>query len=554
MSRWRSRVVYLVLLPAIAVAAGVLGYYAWLTATQFARLGEQTIAQSTLLIVTDKVDRIEQQIIDADNTVFDIVDPTDPGAVETKWPPLARRITPSVRAVLLLDDTGNVVSYASRADAHGKREFLKVLLEQILPDLELERQRVGRLKHLHQTYGGSNYLISYKAIRHEGRRYYAVAHHDTGYIVREQFPTLFATEEGKLLYNVVDENNRRVYGESLTRAGDYLVARRFPTTLYGWRLQVAPKQAPLLDAQGRSRKLNEVGLIGVAFLVILLGVAFVLYAGEKERRLNALKAEFVANVSHELKTPLSVVRMFGEMLLTKRVRSEEKEQEYLEIICRESERLSSLIENVLDFAALERGKKKFALRDGDLVDVVSRAVETFRYRIEREGTEVQLERVGEIPTVSMDEQAVLLAVINLLDNAVKYGGGSPVTVTIEAAPKEIRVRVRDQGPGIPKEDLKRVFERFYRTRRKELARGSGIGLALVKHIAEAHGGHAWAENAAEGGAIVGFTLSTRRTHKATEPEPAPGGWGDSGARAARGVGGGIAERAKRAERRKAAAE
>jgi two-component system phosphate regulon sensor histidine kinase PhoR len=284
-------------------------------------------------------------------------------------------------------------------------------------------------------------------------------------------------------------------------------------------VQLAPKQAPQLDAQGRSRRMNEVALIAVAFAVILLGVAFVLYAGEKERRLNALKADFVANVSHELKTPLSVVRMFGEMLLTNRVRSEEKRQEYLEIICRESERLSSLIENVLDFAALERGKKKFALREGDLVDVVTRAVETFRYRIEREGTEVQVERPTEIPQVSMDEQAVLLAVINLLDNAVKYGDGSPVTVSVAAGKNEVSVSVRDRGPGIPKEDLKRVFERFYRTRRKELARGSGIGLALVKHIAEAHGGHAWAENAPDGGAIVGFTIAMRRPKRAPIPTP-----------------------------------
>ncbi len=509
---------YLVLLPAIAVAAGILGYYSWLTATQFARLGEQTIAQSTLLIVSDKVDRVEQQIIDADNAVFELADPADPEALERQWRELARRSTPSVKGVLLLDDTGNVLSYAFRGDAAGRREFLKVFLERIVPDLELERQRVGRLKHLHQAYGGTSYLVSYQAKRYRGHRYYAVAYHDTSYIVREQFPTLFATEEGKLLYNVVDENNRRVYGESLARAGDYLVGRRFPTTLYGWRLQVAPKQAPLLDAQGRSRRVNEVALIGVAFVIILLGVAFVLYAADKERRLNALKAEFVANVSHEIKTPLSVVRMFGEMLLTKRVRSEEKEQEYLEIICRESERLSSLIENVLDFAALERGKKKFALHDGDLLEVVTRAIETFRYRIEREGTEVHLERVGEIPMVSMDEQALLLAVINLLDNAVKYGGGTPVSVTVEAKRRAVEVRVRDRGPGIPKEDLRRVFERFYRTKRRQLARGSGIGLALVKHIAEAHGGKAWARNADDGGAVVAFSIPVR-TSKQAASEP-----------------------------------
>ena len=105
-----------------------------------------------------------------------------------------------------------------------------------------------------------------------------------------------------------------------------------------------------------------------------------------------------------------------------------------------------------------------------------------------------MRRIGDVPTMRIDEQAVLLAVINLLDNAVKYGDGTPVDVVIERKRREVQVRVRDHGPGIPREDLKRVFERFYRTRRKELARGSGIGLALVKHIAEAHGGEVTVES------------------------------------------------------------
>ena len=163
MSRWRFRIVYLILIPAIAVAAGILGYYSWLTATQFARLGEQTIAQSTLLIVSDKVDRIEQQLIDADNAVFELVDPAHPERLEEEWPPVAQSISPSVQAVLLLDDTGNVLAYAHEGTAEERRELLKVFLDRIVPDLELERQRVGRLKHLHQSYGGESYLVSYEA-------------------------------------------------------------------------------------------------------------------------------------------------------------------------------------------------------------------------------------------------------------------------------------------------------------------------------------------------------------------------------------------------------
>ncbi|MBZ0115652.1 MAG: HAMP domain-containing histidine kinase, partial [Sandaracinaceae bacterium] len=405
----------------------------------------------------------------------------------------------------------------------ARRDFLKVLTERILPDLELERQSIGQLRHLHRTYAARNYLISYKALRARGRRYYVVAHHDTDYFVNTVFPSLFVSEEGKRRYNVVDEDNRRIYGSSLARAGDYLVARRFPTTLYGWRLQIAPKQAPQLEAQRRSGFVTEVALIALSFAIILLGVGFLVYAAAQETRLNLLRSEFVANVSHELKTPLSVVRMFAEMLLSKRVKSEKKEREYLELILRESERLTALIENVLDFSAIERGKQIYQMREGDLRDVVQRAIDSFRFRLEQGGQEVRLTVADALPPVRFDEQAMLLAVMNLLDNAAKYGKSEgPVEIAIEAGRRHVYVRVRDHGAGIPDGELRRVFERFYRVRRDAGTRGSGIGLSLVKRIVEAHGGKAWAENAAGGGAVVSFSLPIHEASWAADPKRAAG--------------------------------
>jgi two-component system phosphate regulon sensor histidine kinase PhoR len=515
----RRRLFRYVLLPAITVAACVLAYYTWGTAVQFDRLGEQSIAQSTLLLVQEKVDRVERALIDADNAVFHLVDLADPGAVEARWPPLAERVSPSVRAVLVLDDGGAPVAYAARASGEARAEFLKIFTERIQPDLELERQPVGHLKHLHRSYGGTSYLISYLVRQHEGRRYYLALHHDTHYLVREEFPRLFANEEGKRLYNVVDDDNRRVFGPSLARAGDYVVGRRFPTTLYQWRLQVAPKAAPELEARSRSRRTSEVGLIALSFAIIVAGVIFFVYAAEKERRLNELKSEFIANVSHELKTPLSVVRMYAEMLLTGRVRSPEKERQYLEMICRESERLQALIENVLDFAALERGKIRYELREHDVADAVGRAVDALRFRFEQDGTEVRVLREGGPTRALLDEQTFVLAIVNMLDNAVKYGGPGAVDVEVAATAEDVTVRVRDRGPGIPAKDLERVFEQFYRAPGTG-ARGSGIGLSLVRYIAEAHRGRAWAENAQGGGAVVSIAVpaaGSRRARSLTPP-------------------------------------
>lgn len=515
----RQRLLYFVILPAIFAAAGTLGYTTWVAASRFARLGEQTIAENTLLLVREKVEGVERYIIDQDNAAFRMVDPDDPESLERVWRPVASEVTPSIRTLVLLDDTGGVLSLSIRGDDADRLDFLKVLTERMLSEMELAELPRGRLKHLHRSFAGDNYLISYKAVSNARRqRFYIVAQHDLGHIVRQEMPRLFATEEGKSQYNIVGEDNRRVYGPSLANAGDYLVGHRFPTTLYGWRLQVAPKQAPRLEAQRQTKRVTELSLLAVALLVLVLGVGFLLYAAAKERQLNELKGDFIANVSHELKTPLSVVRMFSEMLNTNRVRSEEKRAQYLEIISRESERLSSLIDNVLDFSALERGKQKYELRNGDLGEVIAGAIETFRYRVEREGVEVDLQLHDDLPHVMLDEQAIVLALINLLDNAVKYGERSPVSVTVEPVRDFVQVRVRDHGPGIPQDKEKRIFDRFYRGKRERQTRGSGIGLALVRHIAVAHGGRAWAKNAEDGGAIVGFALPITAVDAAVSSE------------------------------------
>jgi two-component system phosphate regulon sensor histidine kinase PhoR len=504
---WSGRLVYLVLIPAIFVAAGVLGYYSIQSAQHIRQISEQSVLQTTLLLVDEKVDRIEQMVIHADEAVFQLVDPADPHGFEESWPPLAEGLSPSVRALALLDDGGNVLGLQCRCSATEREDFEKTLTEQILPDLALHEAPTGQLRHLHRGYGEVSYLISYRAVRFEGRRVYMVAHHDTGYVVRNVFPTIFVNEERERRWNVVDEENHVVYGPSLSRAGDYLVGRTFPTTFYGWRIQVAPKAAPALREGNETRVVAESALIGLSLAILLLGVGFLLYAATKESRLNALRSEFIANVSHELKTPLSVVRMFSEMLLTERVRDEKKRRQYLETILRESERLSALIENVLDFSAIERGKEAYDFREGDVSELAARAVDTYRSRLEA-GFPITVEIKGEIPQVRFDEQALLLALLNLLDNAVKYGNGTPVEVVVERGRRHVYLRVRDHGPGIPSEHHKRVFERFFRVRGKEHVevRGSGIGLALVKRIAEAHGGKAWVESPEGGCAQVSFSV------------------------------------------------
>jgi two-component system phosphate regulon sensor histidine kinase PhoR len=507
MDEGRFRPAYLILTPAILVAAGILGYYTFRSAREQTRLGAQTIAQSLLSVAQDRVERIERYIVLADAKVFALVDPNDPSTIDTVWLPQAETQTPSVSSVLLIDQDGNVLEWASRLDKKERRNFLRLFRQELVKSLDLDPNEPHQTRHAHESIDGESYLLSYKAYSTlAGQTRYIVAQHDTQYLVDEVFPTMFASDETTPLYDIVDENNQLVFGPDLSEAGVYTVDHRFPTTLYNWRLQVAPRQAALLQAQRHSPLRGEVALPVMSFAIILLSAIFFFYAAERERRLSLLKSELMANVSHELKTPLSVVRMFADMLRSGRVPSEERRLEYLDIICRESERLTSLIDNVLDFSALEGGKGPYRLKRGDIGQAVDRALDAFRYRSEQDGVEIQLERPETLPPVLLDPEAIALAVINLLDNAVKYGGQSPVEIVLTAKRSSVDVAVRDHGPGIPNDALRRVFERFYRGPHTNPTRGSGIGLSLVKHIAQAHGGRAWAKNDPGGGAIVGFSI------------------------------------------------
>jgi two-component system phosphate regulon sensor histidine kinase PhoR len=321
--------------------------------------------------------------------------------------------------------------------------------------------------------------------------------------VKDTLPTLFA-EQSQSKLNVVDEQGRIIYGPPL-RSGEFTVGVRIPTTLYNWRMQVSPAAGEEIAQSVQNRKTLELVFVTLSCVVIVAGAFTILFAAQKERRLNALKTDFVANVSHELKTPLALVRMFGEMLQSGRVASEEKRKEYLDIIVNESERLSSLIENVLDFARVERGRGSYEFAEGDVGVVVARAAQVLKYRAEREHTRFDVQIENQLPECRIDDRALQLAVINLIDNAIKYGrpetdsGSAVVKISAQQQDGNIVIRVQDHGPGIARTERERIFERFVRgtkTADKDgvPVRGSGIGLALVKHIAESHGGTAHVES------------------------------------------------------------
>ncbi|HVW28409.1 MAG TPA: HAMP domain-containing sensor histidine kinase [Polyangiaceae bacterium] len=509
----QERIFTFLLLPAIAVGVLVLTGVSFRTTFQQERLRQQSVVEATLSLANEKAARLDQLIVDQDTVVASETDLANLSNLGRAWLPLAARQTPTVRAVVVLDLASpfhEVAGFASRRPGAEDESFRRLLVNRIFRDLEIGRGTDEQLRHLHKSYDGQSYLISYWQRMHEDRRYLIVAWHDVPRIVHDVLPALYQARDPQSRMNVVDEKGGIIFGPPVG-GGELTVGRPFQTTLYKWRVNVSLLSAEELAASAARRRVLEMALSGLAGLVVVAGMAVVVVAAWRERKLSALKSDFVANVSHELKTPLSLVRMFAELLQSGRVESNEKRVQYLQIILSESERLSALIENVLDFAKVERGQSGYDFSDCVLGDVVARAVEACRIRADREHVELHLETEPGLPIVRADERAIEIAVINLVDNALKYakdGGG--IDVGVRRKGKALEVSVSDRGAGIAPEDRKRIFERFVRGRGTKQVRGSGIGLALVKHIALGHGGDAWVESVEPRGSRFVFTVQLAR--------------------------------------------
>ena len=181
-----------------------------------------------------------------------------------------------------------------------------------------------------------------------------------------------------------DERDRIRYGAAVGISGRFLYEESFPTTLYLWRLQMAPPDAARLASEERVRRRSEFLLITMMLATILAGIGFLFYATWKEQRANELKSDFISNVSHELKTPLSIISMFGEMLALGKLKSPEKGERVRRDHQARGERLSRLIDNVLDFAKIERGPVAYEFARAARRGRGARA-RRLPHRVEREG-------------------------------------------------------------------------------------------------------------------------------------------------------------------------
>ena len=252
------------------------------------------------------------------------------------------------------------------------------------------------------------------------------------------------------------------------------------------------------------------------FLVFafLLALTFTLLAGyllwrdvQRNLQLAEMRSQFVSSVTHELKTPLTAIRMFTETLRLDEEVDTQTRHDYLDTILHESERLSRLVDNVLDYGKIERGKKTYRFNPVRLEEVVEEAARAAQYPLEQAGFALDIVADPDLPRIAADSDALQQAILNLLTNAMKYSGDSRrIGLHLDRENGYARIHVVDQGVGIAPDERQRIFERFYRvpTSENQHIPGTGLGLTIVAHIAQAHGGGVEVESRLGGGSS--FTI------------------------------------------------
>ena len=429
---------------------------------------------------------------------------------------------PAIDALFLADSTGTDITYVAErsGDDRAERARLARLLagERPLIDrlLTLSSQSYRKLeaRTLPDSSGRGGGVVLLFVLRHP-RGIPALA----GFRLH---PELFVRDvlgermreaaAGEFVISVIrTSNGDRVFASEEGPGADPEQRRQlwlFPDLAVGIRLKWET-----IQQVARSRVSRDLVMLVLLDAVLLTGVWVVYRSVRREMEFVRLKSDFVSNVSHELRTPLALIRMYAETLEMGRLAGEEKRQEYYGTIVKETERLTHLVNNLLNFSRMEAGRRPYALAAVDLNAVVRVVLDSFTPHLGSEGFSPVVDLDPSIPAVRADMEAVQEALINILDNAVKYSGKEKfLRVATGTRMDDVYVDIEDHGPGIPPEYRERIFETFFRipSGQGPVVNGSGLGLAIARHIMEAHNGRIDLKSTPGKGST--FTLAFRYEH------------------------------------------
>ena len=378
-------------------------------------------------------------------------------------------------------------------------KFNQFLGDFVIPHID-ERSRFSELNKADEpkrTYiqtDDAQYLVSFKEmlIPDADKSCFGGIRWNLDTIITQVIPPILAglTEETGLEFLLVNGNNTNLLTSKAARIPEKSLSLSFSNIPFPWTLVAIQPGYQKLESDVKTQAIIYGLLVIIIITLMFFGVFVLLRDINRETDSMLIKTEFVHNVSHELKTPLSLIRLYGETLLLKENLSEADRKEGLLIITKESERLSYMINNILDFSKIEMGRKEFDLKSGNLVEVVRNTLNSYRYHLVKKGFKIEEEIDQDIPIVLFDKNAVEGILINLFSNVIKFSiNTKEMVMRLKNTPETICLVVADKGIGIPPDELPNIFNRFYRVQSTTdfEAGGSGLGLTLVKHVVDAHG-------------------------------------------------------------------
>ena len=378
-------------------------------------------------------------------------------------------------------------------------KFNQFLYDFVIPYIR-ERSRFSELSSTAEskrnciTTNDHQYMVSYKEMQipQMDESYYGGIRWNLDTIISQMIPPILTklTENTELEFFIVDGNNMNLITGTTSQIPEESLSLSFNNIPFPWTLVAIQPGYKKLESDVKIQVIIYGLLVIIIITLMFFGVFVLLRDISREKDSMHLQTEFVHNVSHELKTPLSLIRLYGETLLLKENLSKADRKDGLIIITKESERLSHMINNILDFSKIDMGRKEFDLKPGNLIEVVRNTLNSYRYHFVKKGFKIEEEFNQDIPNVMFDKDALEGILINLFSNVIKFSKETKkMALKLNKTPEGICLVVADKGIGIPTDELANIFNRFYRVKGTADfdARGSGLGLTLVKHVIDAHG-------------------------------------------------------------------
>lgn len=328
-------------------------------------------------------------------------------------------------------------------------------------------------------------------------------------------PALIAVDAPDVLETLkIDRNSASVISSDVrllaegTGGGEYM-----GPNFRGIRMTFSENQGNALGKQWSLQRSFYLLTLLLVITVTFFGAYLLWRDVRRELRLAEMRSQFVSSVSHELKTPLTSIRMFAETLRLGRSKDKAMQDEYLDTIVNESQRLTRLLNDVLDFSKIEKGNRVYKMELSSLPEIIRTAARTMEYPLSQQDFKLFVRIEEEMPDIRVDGDAIEQAVLNLLGNAIKYSGDSrDIELKLEKKDDQAVIHVVDRGIGIDPHEQKKIFDKFYRVPSAENERtaGTGLGLSLVAHIVEAHGGRLNIESIKGQGSVFSIYLPIKR--------------------------------------------